>query len=62
MQLVSSTAGGYHHLAGTRVQDKYEYIKDTVRIYRQVVRKVGIDPTQPHPTHFDLENGASKFF
>jgi len=49
-------------LAGTRVQDKYEYIKDTVRIYRQVVRKVGIDPTQPHPTHFDLENGASKFF
>jgi hypothetical protein len=49
-------------LAGTRVQDKYEYTKDTVRIYRQVVRKVGTDPTQPHPTHFDPENGASKFF
>jgi hypothetical protein len=39
MQLVNSTAGGYHHLAGTCVQDKYEDTKDTVRIYRQVVRR-----------------------
>jgi hypothetical protein len=23
---------------------------------------VGTDPTQPHPTHFDPKNGASKFF
>jgi hypothetical protein len=62
MQPVSSIADGYHHLAGTCVQDKYEYTKDTIRINRQVVRMVGTDPTQPHPTHFDPKNGASKFF
>lgn len=62
MQLVSSIANGYHHVAGTCVQDKHEYTKDTVRIYRQVARKVSIDPTQPHLTHFDPENGAHKFF
>jgi len=62
MQLVNSIAGGYHHLAGTRVQDKYEYTKDRVRIYRQDVRKVSTDPTEPHPTHFDPENGVHTFF
>jgi hypothetical protein len=65
MQLVSSSAGGYHHFSGTCslcVQDKNEYTKDMVQLLKQVVRKVRTDPTKPHPTHFDPENRASMFF
>jgi hypothetical protein len=29
---------------------------------KKTYKKVGTDPTQPHPTHFDPKNGASKFF